>query len=147
MNRLPQLVVSIIAGAALVYAGFYLTGIGAANTSPKELGLTAGAVFALLMLFAWGLPAFILWSFAGFVIQRRHLHFALLGAATEILILFSFSLLPAATNASLQAELGALASALVWPVAFIAVLSPLGSLLGAKVRVLLSAAPGSRGSP
>lgn len=146
LNSLSKAVVSIIAGAALVCAGFYLTGIGAANANPKELGLDANSVFALLMLFAWGLPAFVLWFFAGFIVQRRHLHCVILGAATEILILFVFSLSAPATTISRQAELGALATVLVWPVALIAVLSPLGSLLGARARGLPSAAETSSAS-
>lgn len=133
MSHFVRLLTGVIAGAALAYFSFHLTGILAAKIDPRTLGLTASAAYAPLMFLAWGLPAATLWMVAGFALEQRSVGLALLGASAEILIVLGLAFMQP-TSERHVAELRAWAETIAWPIVFIAVLSPLGSLVGAKVR-------------
>ena len=53
MTRFLKLLSVVLAGVALVYAGFYLTGLLAVHMEPKSFGLTARTIFVLIMFLAW----------------------------------------------------------------------------------------------
>lgn len=137
MKILLHTLATIIAGIALVYAGFYLTGIVATRVDPRTLGLTGSAAFALIMFLAWAAPAAATWLVAGALLKQYAFRYASLCGCVEILGLLAVDLLaptdPVAIGAP-SSELGILATVLVWPILFVATFSPLAALLGSKLR-------------
>jgi cell shape-determining protein MreD len=142
MNRFLRALTVVIASAALVYIGFYLIGVVAGQVDPRTFGLTANAAFAPLMFIAWGIPVIAFWLAAGFVLKQSSIHYALFGASAEIVILLAVGLAQPTVSSS-SAELGALITTLIWPIAFIAVLSPLAVYIGSKLRCVVPAGRGA----
>lgn len=133
MTRFLKLLSTVLAGVALVYAGFYLTGLLAVHMEPKSFGLTARTIFVLIMFLAWGVPPAALWLAAGLTVRWYSLRWAAIGALAQICVFLAISLHQADIDTS-QPALNALVSTLAWPIAFAAVFSLLGSVLGLKLR-------------